>query len=215
MEDIRKSMRDIRRDFDYGMLDAKEVPENPFDLLKQWLKDAVNAEVKDANAFVLSTSTNDQPDSRVVLIRDITEKGIHFYTNYNSKKSNDLENNSKAAVNIFWADLDRQIRLRVVVSKLDETVSDSYFKSRPRGSQIGAWASYQSNELESREILEEKIKELEKQFKGKEVPRPEFWGGFLLQPDYVEFWQGRPSRLHDRVVYEKKGNGWTTKRLYP
>lgn len=215
MEDIRKEMRDLRRDFNYGTLDVKDVPENPFDLLKTWLDDAVKLEIKDANAFVLSTAIDGQPDSRVVLIRDITEKGIHFYTNYGSKKSKDLEMNSKAAVNIFWADLDRQIRMKVEVQKLSETLSDDYFKTRPRKSQIGAWASVQSEELESREKLEEILDELELKFEGNEVPRPDFWGGFELVPSYFEFWQGRPSRLHDRVVYESDNGSWGTKRLYP
>ena len=215
MEDIRKEMRDLRRDFDYGTLDVKDVPENPFELLKSWLDDAVKMKIKDANAFVLSTAVNGQPDARVVLIRDITEKGIHFYTNYGSKKSKELAANPKASVNIFWPDLDRQIRMTVEVKKLPESLSDDYFATRPRMSQIGAWASAQSEELESREKLEENLAALEKQFEGKEVTRPEFWGGFELTPSYFEFWQGRPSRLHDRVIYEGNGNAWTTKRLYP
>lgn len=215
MEDIRKEMRDLRRDFNYGTLDVTGVPENPFDLLKKWLDDAVKLEIKDANAFVLSTSLNNQPDARVVLIRDITEKGIHFYTNYGSKKSNDLAVNTKAAVNIFWADLDRQIRMTVEVKKLDGELSDNYFKTRPRKSQLGAWASAQSQELDSRGKLEEILAEFEQKFEGKEVPRPEFWGGFELVPNYFEFWQGRPSRLHDRVIYERDSNSWKTKRLYP
>ncbi|MBL4707598.1 MAG: pyridoxal 5'-phosphate synthase, partial [Flavobacteriales bacterium] len=183
MENIRKSMRDIRRDFDYGSLDEREVPQNPFDLLKQWLDLAVQEKIKDANAFVLSTSVDNQPDSRVVLIRDVTEDALHFYTNYESKKSEDLLKNSKAAVTIFWADLDRQIRLHVSVEKLDSRLSDDYFKTRPRASQIGAWASAQSNELDSRLSLEEKIKELEVKFEGKEVLRPDFWGGYALIPN--------------------------------
>ena len=215
MEDIRKEMRDLRRDFDYGTLDVKDVPENPFELLKSWLDDAVKMKIKDANAFVLSTAVNGQPDARVVLIRDITEKGIHFYTNYGSKKSKELAANPKASVNIFWPDLDRQIRMTVEVKKLPKSLSDDYFATRPRMSQIGAWASAQSEELESREKLEENLAALEKQFEGKEVTRPEFWGGFELTPSYFEFWQGRPSRLHDRVIYEGNGSAWTTKRLYP
>jgi len=215
MEEIRKDMRDLRRDFDYGTLDVKDAPENPFDLLKKWLDDAVKLEIKDANAFVLSTSVNNQPDARVVLIRDITEKGIHFYTNYGSKKATELGENSNAAVNIFWPDMDRQIRMQVEVKKLEAALSDDYFRTRPRKSQIGAWASEQSQELESREKLEDRMLELEKRFEGQEVPRPDFWGGYELVPSYFEFWQGRPSRLHDRVIYEGAGNTWKTKRLYP
>lgn len=216
MKNIREDMRDLRRDFNYGTLDVKDVPQNPFELLKVWLDDAIKLKIKDANAFVLSTSVDGQPDSRVVLIRDITEKSIHFYTNYGSKKSSELEHNPKAAVNIFWPDMDRQIRMQVEVKKLDEKLSDDYFKTRPRKSQIGAWASIQSEELASREKLEDKLLELEKQFEGQEVPRPDFWGGFELVPNYFEFWQGRPSRLHDRIIYEEgSGSQWSTKRLYP
>ena len=215
MEDIRKEMRDLRRDFNYGTLDVKEVPQNPFDLLKVWLDDAVKLKIKDANAFVLSTAVNNQPDARVVLIRDVTDKGIHFYTNYASKKAAELEANSKAAVNIFWADMDRQIRMQVEVKKLDKKLSDDYFKTRPRKSQLGAWASAQSEILESRLQLEDRIEELDKRFEGQEVPRPEFWGGYELVPSYFEFWQGRPSRLHDRIIYEGSKGNWNTKRLYP
>ena len=146
MENIREDMRDLRRDFNYGTLDAKDVPSNPFELLKTWLDDAIQLKIKDANAFVLSTSINNQPDSRVVLIRDITDNAIHFYTNYGSKKASELASNPKGAVNIFWPDMDRQIRMKVEVKKLDEKLSDDYFKTRPRASQIGAWASIQSEE---------------------------------------------------------------------
>jgi len=215
MEDIRKEMRDLRRDFNYGTLDVKEVPQNPFKLLKTWLDDAVKLKIKDANAFVLSTVVNNQPDARVVLIRDVTERGIHFYTNYESKKATELKANSKAAVTIFWADMDRQIRMQVEVKKLEGKISDDYFKTRPRKSQIGAWASAQSNVLDSRQSLEDRIEELEKRFEGQEVSRPEFWGGYELKPSYFEFWQGRPSRLHDRIIYEGSAEGWSTKRLYP
>jgi|TARA_B110000503_G_C7145976_1_gene412969 pyridoxamine 5'-phosphate oxidase len=215
MKNIRKDMRDLRRDFNYGTLDAKDVPRNPFDLLKVWLDDAVQLKIKDANAFVLSTTVNNQPDARVVLIRDITDKAIHFYTNYGSKKASELAANPKAAVTIFWPDMDRQIRMQVEVKKLNEKLSDDYFNTRPRNSQIGAWASAQSEELESRGKLEDKLLEFEKQFEGQEVPRPDFWGGYELVPSYFEFWQGRPSRLHDRIIYEANSEGWKTKRLYP
>ncbi|MDB4061822.1 pyridoxamine 5'-phosphate oxidase [Vicingaceae bacterium] len=215
MKNIREDMRDLRRDFNYGTLDAQDVPLNPFDLLKVWLDDAVKLKIKDANAFVLSTSVNNQPDSRVVLIRDISDKAIHFYTNYGSKKASELASNSKAAMNIFWPDMDRQIRMQVEVKKLDEKLSDDYFKTRPRKSQIGAWASTQSEKLESREKLKENLLALEKQFEGQEVPRPDFWGGFELVPSYFEFWQGRPSRLHDRIIYEGSASDWKTARLYP
>ena len=215
MKNIREDMRDLRRDFNYGTLDLQDVPKNPFDLLKVWLDDAIKLKIKDANAFILSTSVNNQPDARVVLIRDITDNAIHFYTNYGSKKASELAGNPKAAVTIFWPDMDRQIRMKVEVKKLDKKLSDDYFKTRPRKSQIGAWASAQSEELESRGTLEDKLLEFEKQFEGQEVPRPDFWGGYELVPSYFEFWQGRPSRLHDRIIYESIKDEWNTKRLYP
>lgn len=215
MDSIRKEMRDLRRDFNYGTLDVSEVPENPIELLKTWLEDAIKLEIKDANAMVLATSTNNQPDTRVLLIRDIVDNGFHFYTNYGSKKARDIEQNSNACVNIFWPEMERQIRMHVTVEKIPETLSDDYFKTRPRDSQIGAWASVQSEELASRDIMEDKIKELEKKFEGKDVPRPDVWGGYIVKPNYYEFWQGRPNRLHDRVTYEQNGENWNTKRLYP
>lgn len=215
MESIRKEMRDLRRDFNYGTLDVSEVPENPIELLKTWLEDAIKLKIKDANAMVLATSTNNQPDTRVLLIRDIVENGFHFYTNYGSKKAQDIEQNSKGCVNIFWPEMERQIRMHVTVEKIPGTLSDDYFKTRPRDSQIGAWASVQSEELASRGIMEDRIKELEKKFEGKEVPRPNVWGGYIIKPNYYEFWQGRPSRLHDRVTYEKNDANWDIKRLYP
>lgn len=214
-ENIRKEIEKMRRDFDYGTLSEEDVPKNPIKLLKRWLNDAVELNITDANAFVLGTCVNNEPDSRVVLIRDIHENGLHFYTNYSSKKGQDLRLNPKASVNIFWADLDRQIRMSVEVEKLSDKTSDAYFKSRPRASQIGAWASNQSSKLKSRSVLEDRIKEIEDRFKGKEVSRPDFWGGFLLKPVSFEFWQGRKSRLHDRIAYEKDGEVWVTKRLYP
>lgn len=215
MNDIRKDMRDLRRDFEFGTLDAKDVPENPFLFLKQWMKDAVELNIKDANAFVLSTSNNGQPDSRVLLIRDITATEIHFYTNYSSKKSEDIANNKKASLNIFWPDMDRQIRIHATLEKISPELSDDYFKTRPRGSQIGAWASMQSKRLESRAQLEQRIEELEKEFEGKEIPRPDFWGGYAAVPNYFEFWQGRPSRLHDRITFQMEDLKWKVNRLFP
>jgi pyridoxamine-phosphate oxidase len=210
-------MRDIRRNFERGTLYKKDVPENPIDLLKKWLNDAVELNIKDANAFVLSTVRDGKfPDSRVLLIRDITEKGLHFYTNYTSKKAEDMKANPHAAINIFWPELERQIRLHVSIQKLPEALSDDYFKTRPRASQIGAWASQQSSDLESREDLEERIKQYEEEFEGVEVPRPSFWGGYEARPFYYEFWQGRPNRLHDRIIYkEGQGAAWEIQRLYP
>lgn len=214
-KNIREQMRDLRRDFEFGTLDVNEVPLNPIDLFKKWLNDAVNENVKDANAFMLSTVQNDWPDARILLIRDIVEDGFHFYTNYGSKKAADIMANEKAAATIFWPELERQIRLKVKLNKLDSNLSDDYFKTRPRKSQIGAWASKQSAILDSRNTLDERLAHFDEEFKGKEVPRPEFWGGYHAKIYGFEFWQGRNSRLHDRIVYQLSNDSWEIIRLYP
>jgi len=215
MEDIRKSMRDIRRNFDWGSLDESDLPIDPIELLKKWLEIAIKNEIKDSNAFVLSTVYKGIPDSRVLLIRDITEHSVHFYTNYGSKKSQDIEKNSKVAINIFWPELERQIRLQADVKRLSESKSDDYFSSRPRASQIGAWASNQSQLIMNRDSLESKVKFYEKKFANQDVPRPDFWGGYEAIPFEIEFWQGRPNRLHDRIVYTSNENSWNIHRLNP
>lgn len=215
MKDISHKVKNIRRDFEKASLGEEDTPKNPLDLFKEWVHEAMEAEIKDPNAFVVSTYANEEVDSRVVLLRDVDESGLQFFTNYGSKKGQELAKHKQAAINFFWADLDRQIRLKVKVEKLDEALSDEYFQSRPRESQIGAWASKQSSQLESREFLEEEVKRLTKKFEGKEVPRPEFWGGYLAKPYYYEFWQGRKSRLHDRINYEWKDSQWQKHRLFP
>ncbi len=215
MNDFRKEIKNLRREFDLGQLSENDLPNDPMVLLKAYLNNALDNNIKDANAFVLSTVSDSQPDSRVLLIRDIVNREFHFYSNYGSKKAMDISNNPKAAVNIFWPELDRQIRMKVNVSKLDPELSDQYFSSRPRKSQIGAWASKQSQLLNCREDLDQRMKRLEEQFDGQEVPRPEFWGGYKAEIDTIEFWQGRPSRLHDRLIYEWKEDSWEIARLYP
>lgn len=215
MEHIGKSMRDIRRNFEWGTLDESEVPNNPIDLLKNWLEVAVQNKIMDANAIVLSTSNNGNPDSRVVLISDITKNSIHFYTNYESKKGLDIEVNPKVAINIFWPELERQIRLKAEVKKLSKVKSADYFRTRPRESQIGAWASDQSRLIDNRDSLDKKVEFYKEKFANKEVPKPDFWGGYEAIPTNIEFWQGRPNRLHDRILYELGGDSWNVHRLSP
>lgn len=194
----------------------EDCPENPTELFRGWLDHALK-ESQDANAMVVSTvSSSGRPSSRVVLVRGVTERGVEFFTNYESRKGQQMESNKGVAVNFFWPWLERQVRIEGLVEKLSAEESDAYFASRPRSSQIGAWASDQSKALDSRETLKLKEQGLTKQFEDKAVPRPEHWGGYLIVADYFEFWQGRPSRLHDRVSYTIDDDGsWQRSRLNP
>lgn len=216
MSNIRDSIKHIRRDFNAGQFNKSSVPENPLKLLEEWLEAAVLQGISEANAFVLSTAINNQPDSRVVLLRGISENGLSFFTNYLSKKAEDIESNHRICMNFYWRELDRQIRIHAGIKKLPEAESDSYFASRPRESQIGAWASDQSKILSNYQELELKVNKYTEQFEGKVVPRPDHWGGFLAIPSYYEFWQGRKNRLHDRIIYHTlEENKWLIDRLSP
>jgi len=215
MKETRDKVKNLRRDFANIELSEANCPANPLELFRLWMDQALEAEIKDANAFTLSTFSNGEVDSRILLLRDMYEDGLQFFTNYGSQKGQELAKHSQAAINFFWADLDRQLRIKVKVEKLNEKESDEYFMSRPRESRIGAWASKQSNQLESRAHLEAEVERLSKEFEGKEVTRPDFWGGYLAKPYYYEFWQGRPSRLHDRIIYDLEDGEWQKKRLFP
>ncbi len=216
IKETKDFMNTKRRDFANKPLSETDVEENPVKQYAKWFQEAVDSEILDPYAMCLSTATKDGiPSSRIVYMRDIIEDSFVFYTNYNSQKGIEIYENPHASLNIHWGPLDRQIRIDGIVTKVDQQVSDNYFNARPKASKIGAWASKQSNELASREELENRVKELQKEFKDKEVPRPDFWGGYQLNPIRIEFWQGRPSRLHDRIVYERKNNQWKTARLSP
>ena len=216
IKEVRDFLNIKRRDFSNKPLDDKSVKENPFEQYAVWFKEAMEANVPDPYAACLSTvNSQNEPSSRMIYIRDILENGFVFYTNYESNKAKDLDQNSAAALNIYWIDLERQIRIKGNICKVEAELSDDYFKNRPRKSQIGAWASAQSNKIESREVLARKIKEIEAEFNGKEVTRPPFWGGYQLIAEKIEFWQGRPSRLHDRILYTKENNSWRKNRLSP
>ena len=209
-----KSIKDLRTDYQKSKLNVKDLTEEPITLFQQWLTQAINYS-NDANAFVLSTvNINGVPSSRVLLLRDATHKGFSFFTNYSSRKSQEIEVNPNVCMNFFWPEMERQVRINGSISRLSEHESDVYFNSRPYESRIGALCSPQSQVIESREVLLNKIQELKKKYPN-EVPRPENWGGYTIVPNEIEFWQGRASRLHDRFLYNKEGENWTINRLAP
>ncbi|MDA3912542.1 MAG: pyridoxamine 5'-phosphate oxidase [Bacteroidales bacterium] len=211
-----KNLGNIRQDYDKYHLDISKLSKNPFDLFKLWMEDAETNQIPDYNAMVLTSSDdNNQPNARVVLLRELTENGLIFFTNYKSRKGQEIAMNSKVHVLFFWSDLQRQIRIEAIAEKSSKEISDAYFASRPRESQLSSWASMQSQELESPEVLRNTLKAIEAKFKDREVPRPEFWGGYLLKPKRWEFWQGQTARLHQRVVYENKNQPWNRQLLYP
>ena len=190
---------------------------DPILLFKQWLSEAEKKEIRDPNAMQLATvSKNGMPSVRTVLLKDIIDTSFVFYTNYESRKSNEINETAKGAICFYWKSLNRQVRLTGSVNKVSDQVSDKYYQSRSRGSRIGAWASKQSRELESREVLMEKVKLLESKY-DEDIPRPTFWGGFALKPDEFEFWEDGDFRLHDRFVLKPTSlkNEWTAKRYYP
>lgn len=212
------NLENLREDYSSHSLDIASVNSNPFLQFETWFKEAMEAQVLEPNAMILcTTDAKGQPSSRTMLLKGVEEHAFVFYTNYNSRKSQQIEQNPKVALLFLWLELHRQIRIEGRIEKINPERSTQYFQSRPRGSQIGAWASPQSEPINSRTILENKVKELEATYQDSEVlPRPDHWGGFQVIPHLFEFWQGRPSRLHDRVQYElvteKK---WAISRLAP
>jgi len=206
----------IRKDYTLKSLDISDVNNSPFEQFHQWLREAISAEALEVNAMTLSTLHADgYPNGRVVLLKEL-DYGFVFFSNYQSEKGQELENHPKASLTFFWPELERQVRVMGTVEKISESQSDEYFLSRPKGSQIGAWASPQSHKIRSREMLEERLKEMQLRFEEEKLVRPPHWGGYRVLPHKIEFWQGRPSRLHDRILYEKNEAGaWTISRLAP
>lgn len=214
MQDFLDVIKNDHHQFDQGKLED-HFEDQPFGLMSSWLREALERNVHEPNAISVSTIGLDGfPETRVVYIKELLEEGIVFYTNYNSNKGKAIAHNNKAHVLIYWPELERQIRISGLVEKVPEEMSDSYFSSRPYGSKIGAWASNQSDTLSSRQELEQKVEEYSHKFPT-DVPRPPHWGGYLVRPLKVEFWQGRPSRLHDRIVYEMNETTWKLYRINP
>ncbi len=204
-------------DYKKASLSEKEVAEEPFTQFNKWFEEVLHSEVTEPNAMTLATAAKTGvPSARIVLLKGIDEQGFYFYTNYKSQKAQELFENPQAALVFFWKELQRQVRVQGRVVKASGEQSDAYFLSRPRGSQLGAWSSPQSQPIASRDFLEEKVRETTVRFENETLYRPEFWGGYCLQPLTVEFWQGRPSRLHDRIVYTREASGsWEIHRLAP
>jgi pyridoxamine 5'-phosphate oxidase len=177
---------------------------------------AVGADLHEPNAMIVATATTDgRTSARTVLLKGYDERGFVFYTNYEGRKARELEANPMCALLFYWGELERQVRIEGRASRLSGEESDAYFLSRPRGSRIGAWASQQSRSVEDRSVLEERVRALEREYEGREIPRPPFWGGYRVEPEVIEFWQGRENRLHDRLVYRRDGEGWKIERLQP
>jgi pyridoxamine 5'-phosphate oxidase len=211
------NIADIRKDYKLQTLLEKDVNANPFLQFGNWWQQAIDSQIDEVNAITLATvNSNLQPSARTVLLKDFNEIGFTFFTNYNSAKANQINNNSLAAICIFWKELERQIRIEGTIIKVDEAVSDAYFNSRPLGSKIGAWASPQSSVIDDRTVLEKNEIEVSNKFLYQPIYRPPHWGGYQLLPNYFEFWQGRSSRLHDRICYKKTNNlSWKIERLAP
>ena len=209
-------MDDKKPGYSDSALDENTVDRDPLILFQRWLDEAIAAGFHLPEAMTLATATPDgKPSARLVLLKQVDTRGFVFFTNYNSPKARDLDSNPQAALVFYWPQFERQVRVDGTVERTSAAESDAYFKTRPRESQIGALASPQSDVIASREFLEQQAGGLEKRYEGHEVPRPAHWGGYRLRPGRIEFWKGRPSRLHDRIVYERQGDAWSIKRLAP
>jgi pyridoxamine 5'-phosphate oxidase len=213
----QKELQSLRHEYTSASLTETTVNANPIKQFELWLEEAVTAKVNDPNAMTLATATTDgRPSARIVLLKGFDANGFIFYTNYLSRKGKEITKNPLGALLFFWSELERQVRIEGTMEKLSKEQSETYFHSRPKESQIGALASPQSQEIASRDILESKVNELEAEYADKTIPKPSFWGGYILKPRLIEFWQGGGGRLHDRIIFKKIDNkNWKKVRLAP
>ena len=214
---MSRNLQDYRQSYEKSELLESTISDNPFELFEQWFNETeAEGGSGEVNAMTMATIGLDGfPKSRVVLLKSYNADGFIFYTNFNSEKGKAIDANPHVCLSFFWPSTERQVIIKGLVQKVDTETATEYYHSRPRGSQLGAWASPQSDEISSREVLENNLAEVEQKYEGQEVPKPEHWGGYIVQPVSIEFWQGRENRLHDRIAYEKEDAKWTSKRLAP
>lgn len=214
---MNRDIANMRENYQWGNLMEENIKDHPVEQFKIWFDDAVNQKISEPNAMILATVSADHiPSARTVLLKGIEDQGFIFYTNYASRKGQDINQNANVSLLFLWKDIERQVRIRGKATKISKQQSEAYFHKRPKGSQIGAWTSPQSQLISDRSILEERKETLEKQYENEEnLPLPEFWGGYIVKPKEIEFWQGRTSRLHDRILYTKNGTSWDINRLAP
>jgi pyridoxamine 5'-phosphate oxidase len=209
-------LQGLRKEYTRAGLREADLAPDPIEQFRRWFDEAIAAGLHEPNAMTVATSTPDgRPSARVVLLKGFDERGFVFYTNYEGRKGRELAENPYCALVFYWGELERQVRIEGRASRVPGEESDAYYESRPRGSRLGAWASAQSREVGDRTTLEEGLRSLEAEYEGRDVPRPPFWGGYRVEPEAVEFWQGRENRLHDRLVYRRAPGGWEVVRLQP